>query len=356
MSDSSGRKRRRTASPEESRREDRHKRHRSRSRKRENRGENNSSVNETLTKVLTSMDDIKKEFVAWTTRVSVIENQLNQNSSVFQANTDEDCLSVHPPTSPSTFDEVDQLSQDNINAIEAPLAGSKPPLADVRSDDGHSNVSKERPDNQVPEQSCEFFDPEDTSLRKWSPSEPFRAFLEKNLKRRLTVDQVNEIVGENSLPETDACVAPYLDKQILNYVPNGRRKGVENRDKDLSLIQRALLNSASPLCCLHDRLERKDHVSNEELLTILQQSLCLLGSANHIRTRLAPFGPISPIRECHIRTRLATRTPYLPSQPPISPNCYLPKSGRHVTSLDQSLSSNEERSGKSLGTRLVLYV
>jgi hypothetical protein len=88
------------------------------------------------------MDDIKKEFVAWTTRVSVTENQLNQNSSVFQANTDEECLSVHP-----TFDEVDQLSQDNINAIEAPLAGSQLPLADVRSDYSHSNVSKERPDN-----------------------------------------------------------------------------------------------------------------------------------------------------------------------------------------------------------------
>jgi hypothetical protein len=83
LNDSSGRKRRRTPSPEESRREDRHKR--KRSRKRENRGENNSSVNETLTKVLTSMDDIKKEYVAWTTRVSVIENdQLNQNSSVYQ--------------------------------------------------------------------------------------------------------------------------------------------------------------------------------------------------------------------------------------------------------------------------------
>jgi hypothetical protein len=82
---------------------------------------------------------------------------------------------------------VDQLSQDNINAIEAPLAGSEPPLADVRSDYSHSNVSKERPDNmQVPEQSCEFIDPEDTSLRKWSPSEPFRAFLEKNLNKFIT--------------------------------------------------------------------------------------------------------------------------------------------------------------------------
>jgi hypothetical protein len=37
---------------------------------------------------------------------------------------------------------------------------------------------------------------------------------------------------------------------------------------------------------------------------------------------------------------------------PYPPNCYLPKSGRHVTSLDQGLSSSEARSGKSLGTRL----
>ena len=188
------------------------------------------------------------------------------------------------------------MSHDN-GAIETPLAGPEPPLADVRSDYGHSNVSKERVDSHEPEQSCEFFDPEDTSLRKWSPSEPFRAFLEKNLKRRLTVDQVQEIIGDNSLPETEACIAPYLDKQILNYVPNSRRKGVENRDKDLSLIQPALLNSAAPLCCLHDRLERKEGVSNEEVLTTLQQSLCLLGSASHITTitrRKKILGAINP--------------------------------------------------------------
>jgi hypothetical protein len=98
MSDSSGRKLCHTP-PEESRREDRHKR------KQSQKQENNWSVNETLTKVLTSMDNIKKEFVGWTTQVSIIENQLNQNSSVFQANTDEDSLSVHPPTSPMSFDK-----------------------------------------------------------------------------------------------------------------------------------------------------------------------------------------------------------------------------------------------------------
>ena len=133
---------------------------------------------------------------------------------------------------------------------------------------------------------CEFFDPEDTSLRKWSPSEPFRAFFEKNLKRRLTVDPVYEIIGENSLPEIEACVTPYL-----------RQKGVKNPEKDLSLIQRALLNSATPICCLYDCSERKEDVSNEEVLTTLQQSLCQLGSANNITTitrRKKILGAINP--------------------------------------------------------------
>ena len=58
-----------------------------------------------------------------------------------------------------------------------------------------------------------------------------------------------------------------------------------------------MLNSAAPLCCLHDRLERKEDVSNEEVLTTLQQSLCLLGSANHITTitrRKKILGAINP--------------------------------------------------------------
>ena len=85
--------------------------------------------------------------------------------------------------------EVDRFSQDN-SAIEAPLAN-------VRSDFNPSIVPKERQDNHELEKRSEFFDLENTALRKWAPSGLFRAFLEKNLKRRLTVDQVNEIIGEN---------------------------------------------------------------------------------------------------------------------------------------------------------------
>ena len=47
-----------------------------------------------------------------------------------------------------------------------------------------------------------------------------------------------------------------------------------------------MLNAAAPLCCLHDRLESNEDIPNNELLCAIQQSLCLLGSANHITTTL----------------------------------------------------------------------
>ena len=84
----------------------------------------------------------------------------------------------------------------------------------------------------------------------------------------------------------DACVAPILDKNILNYIPSNRKKFVEQRDRDLALVQRAMLNAAAPLCCLHDHLESNEDIPKNELLCALQQSLCLLGSANHITTTL----------------------------------------------------------------------
>ena len=94
MSDSSRAKRHRTLSPEKSRREHRHKRKRSHNQRRENHS-NQSSVNEALAHVLGGMQDMKKEFAAWTKRVDNIEHQLNTNSFVRQSIPEEDFLSVH---------------------------------------------------------------------------------------------------------------------------------------------------------------------------------------------------------------------------------------------------------------------
>ena len=71
----------------------------------------------------------------------------------------------------------------------------------------------------------------------------------------------------------DACVAPILDKDILNYIPPDRTKFVKQRDRDLALLQRAMLNAAAPLRSLHYLLESSEvNIPNNELLYVPHSS------------------------------------------------------------------------------------
>ena len=67
---------------------------------------------------------------------------------------------------------------------------------------------------------------------------------------------------------------------MLSHVSHQNKKYVQERDKELIVVQRAMLNITGPLCTLHDRLENNIPVSTADLKLIVQQSLCLLGSAN----------------------------------------------------------------------------
>lgn len=55
----------------------------------------------------------------------------------------------------------------------------------------------------------------------------------------MTTDQVNEIIGEFAPPETDVCVAPIRNKNILNYIPSNGKTFIDQRDRDLVLFQPA---------------------------------------------------------------------------------------------------------------------
>jgi hypothetical protein len=52
-------------------------------------------------------------------------------------------------------------------------------------------------------------------------------------------------------------------------------KGVE-----LQIVQQALLNATGPLCTLHGRLENNFPVDPTSLKTIVEQTLCLVGSSH----------------------------------------------------------------------------
>ncbi len=138
MPDESNRKRHRsdrTSSPSErsSSKDPENRGHRQHQHKRRRENNTDPGVNEdTLTKILAGVNDMKQQFVAWTTRVTAIEAKLNENSgatSQYSGEFDDDQLSIHPSDSPKEFDNINIVV--NNPAIEAPLAGSLPPLDGV---------------------------------------------------------------------------------------------------------------------------------------------------------------------------------------------------------------------------------
>ncbi|CAB4016219.1 Hypothetical predicted protein, partial [Paramuricea clavata] len=114
----------------------------------------------------------------------------------------------------------------------------------------------------------------------WSPSDEFTKILEKHFRRKLTFDQVCDILEEQAVPSVDTLVAPTLDPSMLEYVAVQNKKFIQERDKEITVIQRAMLNATGPLGTLHDQLRQDNNLKSEDLKLILEQTLCLLGSAN----------------------------------------------------------------------------
>ena len=124
-----------------------------------------------------------------------------------------------------------------------------------------------------------MYDPDGMSTT-WSATPAFSKFLETNFRRKLSYDQVLDILENWLTPNVEALSTPKIDQQVLNQVPFKMKKFVQERDKELFTVQRALLNTTNPICALHDCLEAGNKPSHEEIQTILEQALCLLGSAN----------------------------------------------------------------------------
>ena len=127
---------------------------------------------------------MNKQFVAWTNRVTDIEVKISENpgeTSVHSEEVDVDQLSIHP-------NECSVFTTDKL-ATEAPLAGVCPSLVDDESTNMTDNANTVITEAENP---CNFFDPANSFERRWSPLDPFREFLQKNLRRRPTLDQVND--------------------------------------------------------------------------------------------------------------------------------------------------------------------
>jgi hypothetical protein len=80
-----------------------------------------------------------------------------------------------------------------------------------------------------------LYDPE-IAATSWSPSDEFTNFLEKHFRRKLTFDQVCDILEEQAVPSVDALVAPTLDPPMLQYVAVQNKKFLQERDKKRSQL------------------------------------------------------------------------------------------------------------------------
>ena len=91
-----------------------------------------------------------------------------------------------------------------------------------------------------------------------------------------------DILDNFSVPSVDCLYARTLDPTILNRISQPQTKTfVQERDKEMTSVQRAFLNTTGPLCSLHDALSSGQEVPLGDIKSIIEQTLCLLGSANH---------------------------------------------------------------------------
>ena len=125
-----------------------------------------------------------------------------------------------------------------------------------------------------------FFNPT-AEAPSWDPSDSFKTFLDENFRRCLSSSQIFNILEETALPNMEVFTTPKLDKSLAGQISPSYKKTAENRDKELSKVQRNVLNAAAPLTVLHDLLENKETVSNENILHMVEKTLCLLGHASN---------------------------------------------------------------------------
>ena len=91
-----------------------------------------------------------------------------------------------------------------------------------------------------------------------------------------------EILDNYNVPSVDCLITPTLDPSIVNHISLSQtKKLMQDRDKEMAAVERALLNTTGPLCSLHDALSSGTQIPAEEIKSIVEQTLCLLDSANH---------------------------------------------------------------------------
>lgn len=87
----------------------------------------------------------------------------------------------------------------------------------------------------------DLYDP-DSEHATGVPQADLTAFLEKYFCRKLSYDQVSDILDSYSIPSVDCLFSPTLDNSVLNQIsPFKSQKYAQERDKELASVQRSFV-------------------------------------------------------------------------------------------------------------------
>ena len=102
-------------------------------------------------------------------------------------------------------------------AIQSPDTAIGPPTTVTSTEFGvHEEDSQStQAGNEL--NSLSLYDSDNTNL-SWAPSEVFTSFLEKNFRRKLSYDQIGEILEQQSVPAVEALVAQTLDQNVVQHI------------------------------------------------------------------------------------------------------------------------------------------
>ena len=228
---------------------------------------------DSLSAILKTLQEVQQDLKHTNDRVSSMEKHWHQNLTVFPPDP-----SVETDTLPVMVHSDEDLALSDteglVTALKPPARANEPPTWANEPPTGRPNAPN------VSSNGGDLYDP-DSQQSSWEPKANFIAFLEKHFRRKLTYDQVSDIRDSYSIPSVDCLFSPTLDNSVLNQIsPLKSRKYTQERDKELASVQRSMLNTTGPLCCLHDALCSDQEISKEDIKLIPEQSLCLLGSAN----------------------------------------------------------------------------
>ena len=238
-----------------------------------------------LDAILASLTDLKSDITSCNSRISEIEAKNAVLEAAFCGPANQPADHEENTDDQLSFVAGNEFNKDNEDAhafdagtelsdtvTKPPDTAIMPPSTAIMPTNSPPPTSPTNGQMHAEESSAILFDPE-VQANSWSPSLVFHNFLEKQFCKKLSYEQVCDILEEQAIPSVDSLVALTLDHSVINQIPAHNKKYVQKRDKELSVIQRFMLNATSPLCTLHDRLENNFDINPSELKLVVEQTL-----------------------------------------------------------------------------------